>query len=540
MTTCLASLRTGSSFLFAALGFLPDSAAQSVTATAVAHTTLTVTAGTNTQTLPVGTNLTPGVTLSASAVTPGFPSPIYQSAYTTISLSTSSGYPALNIVESSFVSGGFGAIASTGPHETVWRLSSAQPVEGTLTVRYQGSTTTLSGSAQVDVYNDGSFDWTRTTGVSQQVWRAVVTVSALTEFRTRTSSMFLGGGVTLDLEFRPHVLIHDQGPLVTHAGGGSGGAHASALQNAAPVNLGSYGFNANSAGSLGVADDFAVCDPAGWDIDAIEVLAYQTGAGTAPSTLTGLFVEFYSGIPGSGGVPVAGSPGIGVNLLTGKPATNTWSGVYRTLVSDISTATDRPLMRVRAALPAPLHLAPGVYWVQYGVTGSLASGPWAAPITVWNRGATGNARQRNGAAWTNLTSGAALHAQGVPFRLFGGRPDPLGSITTLSPGCGTTQLRVTGAPVVGGFLHAELSNLAPGGLPLIGLDFVASPTPFCGCTVGHGWAVILFGTSWNLDVPMATSFCGLPIVVQGTELWGIGGCVAPQITFTETVRAVLR
>ncbi len=38
-------------------------------------------------------------------------------------------------------------------------------------------------------------------------------------------------------------------------------------------------------------------------------------------------------------------------------------------------------------------LAQGTYWVQSATDGSLASGPWAPPITILGQTTTGNALQ---------------------------------------------------------------------------------------------------------------------------------------------------
>jgi hypothetical protein len=47
----------------------------------------------------------------------------------------------------------------------------------------------------------------------------------------------------------------------------------------------------------------------------------------------------------------------------------------------------------------------------------LTSGPWVIPVTIQNVAVTGNARQFNGTAWTNLVDGNK--SQGLPFEIYG-------------------------------------------------------------------------------------------------------------------------
>ena len=59
--------------------------------------------------------------------------------------------------------------------------------------------------------------------------------------------------------------------------------------------------------------------------------------------------------------------------------TSVFSGIYR--VTDTAPAdVTRPIMRVTVA--TPVTLPPGTYWVDYQFAGSLASGPWAPPVTA--------------------------------------------------------------------------------------------------------------------------------------------------------------
>ena len=110
----------------------------------------------------------------------------------------------------------------------------------------------------------------------------------------------------------------------------------------------------------------------------------------------------------------------------------------------------------------------------------------------------------------------------------------LGSIARRVMGCGPTTITSTGAPHIGAAVTTTLGNLS--GAPFFGLGFVPQNTPFCGsCTIGHEWAVALFGATHVLNIPLDPGFIGLTIQLQGADFFGVGGCPAPQLTFTDTM-----
>ena len=99
----------------------------------------------------------------------------------------------------------------------------------------------------------------------------------------------------------PDAILFDNGPLVTHPGGGSGGADASALQTALGMSL--YGFGFQSTEPNRMVDDFTIADPGGWQIDTITFFGYQTGS-TTTSTFTEIYVQIWDGAPNAGGTVV--------------------------------------------------------------------------------------------------------------------------------------------------------------------------------------------------------------------------------------------
>ena len=110
----------------------------------------------------------------------------------------------------------------------------------------------------------------------------------------------------------------------------------------------------------------------------------------------------------------------------------------------------------------------------------------------------------------------------------------LGSITRRVMGCGPTTIQSTGAPHIGGAVTSTLGNLS--GAPFFGLGFAPLSTPFCGtCTIGHEWAVALFGATHVLSIPLDPGFIGVTIQLQGADFFGTGGCPSPQLTFTDTM-----
>jgi len=203
----------------------------------------------------------------------------------------------------------------------------------------------------------------------------------------------------------PEAVLYDNGPLVTHPGGGAGGADASALQSAIGLNV--YGFGHALSTGYRVADDFTVTDAGGWDVQTITFFAYQTGSTTA-STINHVNLRIWDNVPmGSGSTVVWGDTT--TNLL----ASSAFANIYRVLDTDLLGST-RPIMAsvvtVGTTLPA------GTYWLDWQVGGTLASGPWAPPISILGQTTTGNGMQYDGAAWAALIdTGTAATPQGLPF-----------------------------------------------------------------------------------------------------------------------------
>ncbi|MFY9344934.1 MAG: lectin-like protein [Planctomycetota bacterium] len=330
-------------------------------------------------------------------------------------------------------------------------------------------------------------------------------------------------------------LIHDNGPFVTNATGGAGGAGLSELQNTAPMSLNFYGAGAQAAVPNTLADDFTVCGT--WTITHVEVFSYATGNPTTPSPVTGVYVQFYGGNPAAGGVPLPGSPGA---LLTPTFVANEWTGVYRATTT-APTGTTRAIMRTALALPTPLTLGPGQYWFAFRVAGST----FVPPVTILDQRITGNAIQQlgTGGAWVPLNNDATGFmpaATGVPFRLFGSRTSGMGSIVLdpLVAPCSTASLTVTGMPTPGGLIRSTLSGVT--GFGFVGYGFTAVAVPFCVCTIGHEWLLANFTSADTLMIPAGPAMCGIGLRVQGLDFFSAGGCPAPPLALTGTWQVTIQ
>ncbi|MCA9289468.1 MAG: PEP-CTERM sorting domain-containing protein [Phycisphaerales bacterium] len=153
-----------------------------------------------------------------------------------------------------------------------------------------------------------------------------------------------------------------------------------------------------------VGDDFVVSG-GGWNVTQLCFFGYQTGASaTAASTFTNVNWEIFSGPVGDTTNSVASGSGL--------DASN-FSGLHR--VSAGSTLTNRQIFVNEVNVS--VNLPDGNYWVAWQFEGSLASGPWAPPVTP--RGAGSNGVQSiNGGAYAPVTQ-ANLEPDDFPFMIKG-------------------------------------------------------------------------------------------------------------------------
>lgn len=159
-----------------------------------------------------------------------------------------------------------------------------------------------------------------------------------------------------------------------------------------------YGSNFNQAGGYIVADDFTIPDGE-WTIESFDFYGYQTNSTTA-STFTGVYVQIWNGDPlDAGSAPIWG------DLTTNVMTATSFTDIYR-VSATTSCNVARPIMKITAATPG-LTLAAGTYYVAWGTTGSLASGPWVPTVNAFVAGSTTGARQLSGGVWAAVESPAA-------------------------------------------------------------------------------------------------------------------------------------
>jgi hypothetical protein len=221
------------------------------------------------------------------------------------------------------------------------------------------------------------------------------------------SSLVTPQGIKHQSGSSSRALLYDNGPFVNSPGTGPGGTDESILQSS--LGMTTYGAGIQFASGNHMADDFVVDQT--WEVESFTFYAYQTGS-TTTSTMTGGYLQIWDGDPTAGGQIIYG------DMTTNRMASTAWTNAYR--LAETTPGTTRPIMSITCSTP-DLTLEPGTYWVEYTLSGSLASGPWAPPITINGQATTGNGKQFLGASltWVNFEDGGSLTAQGLPFLIEG-------------------------------------------------------------------------------------------------------------------------
>lgn len=399
-----------------------------------------------------------------------------------------------------------------GSHTTNLCIASNDPVDSVVVVPV---TLDVEGAAVISLSQD-SIDEVLESGASTTVDLGISNLGGL----PLTWEASTNGGVAP----RGSNVLFENGPFVTHPGAGVGGNDASALQQ--PLGLTSYGAGTNNAAGVRLADDFTVTDGQ-WTIDSMRFYSYQTGS-TTTSTINGAFVQIWDGEPGA-----AGSTVVWGDTTTNRLSGTSFAGAYRTLDTDIATASTRPIMNVDVNLGG-LVLEAGTYWVDWGLTGTLASGPWTPPITILGQTTTGDALQLIDGAWGPLEDGGTFTAQGVPFQVNGSAAAPECAPATTIPwlsvaptsgtvapgGTDTTVVTIDAATLADGAYSAEVcveSNDAASPVVSVPVNVVVGDVP-----VPATIAVNPTSLSANVDLD-STIDQTLTISNEGTEelTWSI-------------------
>lgn len=179
--------------------FFPTSFA----ATAVAHTALSASSGGNSQSLPAGTDLASGVSLSALAPSPMF---ISGSAGLGVSLTTapSFSYEVSNTASSSpsIPPGGGFPPTSTSSGQTLLTISPlAGYLQGRLRITFSWFPLGTAGSASIDLGNDGIVDWVGSgAGSNPQIHEVPIGQTSPLLVRTITSASASSGSGTASVD----------------------------------------------------------------------------------------------------------------------------------------------------------------------------------------------------------------------------------------------------------------------------------------------------------------------------------------------------
>ena len=111
--------------------------------------------------------------------------------------------------------------------------------------------------------------------------------------------------------------------------------------------------------------------------------------------------------------------------------------------------------------------------------------------------------------------------------------DGAGRLSRQAHACGPTTITPIGNPGLGGSVTFTVGAVT--GFPFVGFGFTPLAVPFCGCTVGHEWAVAATGPAVTLSIPAVPALVGSQVHAQGLDLFGTGGCADPLLTVTDTI-----
>ena len=199
--------------------------------------------------------------------------------------------------------------------------------------------------------------------------------------------------------------VYNNGPFITHPGQGFEGSDASAVN--APYSS-TNGVGANMSTGNMVGDDFELEND--YYVETIDFFAYQQGAGVT-STITGIYVQIYDGSPKNGGTLIWG------NTTTNRLVSTSYSNVNRVSQSNL-TSTDRRIMKVTADIG--VNLFAGVnYWVAWGFTGSLSSGPFQIPVTIFGQPENGNGLWKTSTGWQIASDQFTGAIHNFAFKIYG-------------------------------------------------------------------------------------------------------------------------
>jgi hypothetical protein len=247
------------------------------------------------------------------------------------------------------------------------------------------------------------------------------------------------------------------GGFVTSPGGGPSGSDLSEVANVS-LGLSTLGVSFLATSVYSVADDFIIPANTTWSIDSIVVFGYQTGSSTT-STLNDLRLQFWDDVPTGAGSVIYG------DLTTNVLDHTYWTGVYR--VTETVVDVNRPIMALCMVFSTPLNLDAGTYWIEYSAGGTLASGPWANPISIVASATTGNSLRNLNGTWSDFLDGGTATAQGLPFVIYGTSTNYY-TVTFNDLINGTLAVKVDDVDITSGDMVEEGKNIEFTATPVIG------------------------------------------------------------------------
>lgn len=328
----------------------------------------------------------------------------------------------------------------------------------------------------------------------------------------------------------PADAVHwDNGPMVTHPGECSG-VDASRLQT--DLGMNTLGFGHQFLVGNRMADDFEITNPEGWQIDQITFFAYQTGAPSDLSPITGVYYQIWDGPPND----LASSVVFG-DLATNRLVSSTFTNIQRDGVTS-PCSNNRYIFADVAS--AGVILPPGTYWLDWMTDGALGSGPWASPVTILGQTTTGNALQytTSSGAWGPANDSGTLTQQDMPFIIEGEPASAQVVITfdvTVTGRCGDVIANEVSAGY-DGITETFTAATLVGGEAVITVSPLDLEASLCADTTGvETLSICNVGDcplSWELhEMTPTLRVAGTPLVPQVTLPDG-----APQ-SFTEYLAA---
>lgn len=164
-----------------------------------------------------------------------------------------------------------------------------------------------------------------------------------------------------------------------------------------------FGFGAQAASANAVADDFTVGAGQIWNVENLTFYGYQTGSTDFTFQSAAWSV-------------VRGDVNTGTVVASGTTALTSGGRVGYRVTPTTLTDTTRGIYAADANV-TDFSLGAGSYWLRWGLTGSLASGPWQPPTAD---AAQGNAAQSTtGSVFATLAEVGSGLSVTLPFTVSG-------------------------------------------------------------------------------------------------------------------------